>query len=75
MLDLVHDGRRVASIEPRGLWIIGTNGRLDLTRDDERYLITDEAEIFAHPSWRIAPFSNRRQLKRLDRDELLSLLA
>ena len=75
MLDLVRGGRRVAGIEPRGLWIVGTNGRLDLTRDDERYLITDAAEIFARPSWRIAPFSNRRQLKHLDRDELLSVLS
>jgi hypothetical protein len=75
ILDLVHDGHRVASIEPRGLWIIGTNGRLNLTREDQLYFITDEAEIFAQPSWRISPISDRRQLKRLDRDELLSLLS
>jgi hypothetical protein len=74
ILDLVHGGRLAASIEPRGLWIIGTNGRLDLTRGDDRYIITDEAENFGQPAWRISPFSNRLSLRPLDRDALLSIL-
>jgi hypothetical protein len=74
VLDLMKDGQRVASIEPRGLWIIGANGRLDLTRGTDRYVIVDEAENFAQPSWRIAPFSDRRQTQQFGREELISLL-
>ena len=74
ILDLIQDGRRVASIEPRGLWIIGANGRLDFTRNGERYLITDESDNFGSPSWHISAFSNRRQTERFDRGKLLSLL-
>jgi hypothetical protein len=74
VLDLKDGTRRVATIEPRGLWIIGANGRLDFTKGDDHYVITDEAENFAPPSWRISPLSNRRALKPFDRNELIAVL-
>jgi hypothetical protein len=59
------DGRS-GRIEPRVLWIIGANGRLDLFVGANHYLIVDAAENFQPPLWRIAPFSDRRQLRPLD---------
>lgn len=43
-----------ARLEPRGLWIIGTNGRVDLKGGSQRYLIVDMAENFETPDWQAA---------------------
>ena len=48
-----------AKLEPRGLWIIGSNGRIDLKRDGRHYLIVDMAGNFQAPDWQAAP-ANRR---------------
>jgi hypothetical protein len=66
VLELSSDGGRSAHLEPRGLWIVGANGRLDLFVGPQHYVIIDAAENFQAPQWQIAPFSDRRQLKPLD---------
>ncbi len=50
---LGRSGDRV-KFEPRALWIIGGNDRVDLKRKDRRYLIFDRSENFARPNWRSA---------------------
>lgn len=66
ILDLIRDGERVASIEPRVLWMIGANGRLDLICGNGHFLIVDSADVFDPAKWMIAPLSNRRDLKAFD---------
>lgn len=75
ILDILMDGRHVATIEPRGLWIIGANGRLDLVIGQKHYVIVDDAENFDPPHWRIAPLDDRRKLDDLDEAKLRSVLA
>ena len=48
-----------ARLEPRGLWIIGSNGRVDLKRPGRRYVIVDMAENFQAPDWQAAPAERR----------------
>ena len=48
-----------AKLEPRGLWIIGGNGRIDLKRNGRRYLIVDMAGNFEAPDWKVAPAERR----------------
>ncbi len=50
-LDLVGEGDKIARVAPRGLWIVGTNGRVDLKYGDRHYLIVDTAERFENPKW------------------------
>ena len=45
-LDLVREGNRVAKVTPRGLWIAGTNGRVDLKYGYQRYLIVDMTDRY-----------------------------
>jgi uncharacterized DUF497 family protein len=73
-LNLLNKGKIAGSIEPRGLWIIGANGRLDFSRGRERNVIVDTAESFAAPQWYIAPLTRRQELQPLDREAFLSLL-
>ena len=68
------DGRS-ATLEPRGLWIIGFNGRVDLFVDRKHYLIVDTAKNFAIPKWRIADFAQRDNIEDLDRNSFLAALA
>lgn len=74
VLDLERSGKPEGYIEPRGLWIIGTSGRLDLVRPSRHYIIIDSAKNFAAPRWRIASLAERRDLKPLDRTRLRSIL-
>lgn len=74
VLELFYQGTPSARIEPRGLWIIGANGRLDLIRGSQHYIIIDEAENFGTPDWQIAPLSNRRKLEKLNRQTLNAAL-
>ncbi len=74
MLQLLHDGKPSAQIEPRGLWIIGANGRLDLFSGPRHYVIIDSAENFEPPDWRIAPLSDRQKLQPLNRNTFVSAL-
>jgi hypothetical protein len=74
VLELSYRGKPSARLEPRGLWIIGANGRLDLFRGDNHYIIVDAAENFGTPEWHIAPLSDRRNLQRLTAQTLASAL-
>lgn len=50
---------RSAALEPRGLWIIGTNGRVDMKCDGRHYLIVDVSGNFDPPRWEAASMERR----------------
>ncbi len=58
-LSLAHESGAIASLMPRGLWVIGANGRLDLTADGQRFLVLDLADAFACPIWQVCPAQDR----------------
>jgi len=74
VLRLLYQGTPSGRIEPRGLWIVGENGRLDFFRGSDHYLIIDIAENFASPDWRIARFTDQRNFQRLARDTFNAVL-
>ena len=59
---LGSDAGRSAMLEPRGLWIIGTNGRVDMKSGGRHYLLVDVSGNFEAPQWEAA-----RLERRLDR--------
>ena len=56
---LANGSGKSAVLEPRGLWIIGGNGRVDMKCDNHHYLIVDMAESFEEPDWRAASAEHR----------------
>ena len=58
-LALLRKGVEVARIEPRYLWIIGSNGRVDVTGSVGHYVLNDRSEFFEEPSWHVADFEAR----------------
>ena len=75
VLSLEKDGTKQGRVEPRGLWIVGNNGRIDLILSDRHYLIIDRAESFEPPDWQVASILARRDQKPLSRQILLDILA
>jgi hypothetical protein len=75
ILELTSDKGSTAYLEPRALWIVGTNGRVDLYSGDKHHVIIDLSKAFAKPNWQISDFNDRRESGRLDRRKLASALA
>ena len=46
--------------KPKGLWVIGANGRIDLYTRKGAFIIVDLAERGASPRWTIFRASNKR---------------
>ena len=64
---LSNGSGKSARLEPRGLWIIGSNGRVDMKCGNLHYLIVDMAESFEAPDWRAA--SAEQRLERVSLTE------
>lgn len=52
-LDIFYNKRVVLAIKPKGLWIIGANGRVDIISAKGSYMIVDFADNFRTPQWQI----------------------
>jgi len=74
ILNISHDGADAGRIEPRGLWIIGANGRLDFFGRTDQYVIVDTAENFAPPLWHIARLADRNNLQPFTKENFVKAL-
>jgi uncharacterized DUF497 family protein len=63
-----------AQLQPRGLWIVGTNGRLDLLTGHNQFMIIDQAATFSEPNWKIARLDKRNQFDALTRETFAAAL-
>jgi hypothetical protein len=75
ILDVFKGPERVATIEPRVLWIIGANGRLDLRKDASHFLIFDFAKLFEQPRWEVTRFDDRRHQVAFNAASFRNILA
>ena len=73
VLRLDRDGA-YALFKPKGLWVIGANGRVDLYTSKGVYVIVDRADRDAPPQWTIFRASEKRD-GDLFVPELISRLA
>lgn len=74
ILNVSCKGDSVATLTPRGLWIIGANGRLDLFTQQSHFVVVDRAMNFQTPDWEIAPGEMRRAARPLTRESWLAAL-
>ena len=73
-LELRSQSGHCARLEPRALWIIGSNGRVDLKHAGSRYLIVDQAKNLEEPDWQVVNAQDRWELEPLTRDWLQRIL-
>lgn len=50
-----------ALFKPKGLWVIGANGRIDLYTSKGAYVLVDLADYGASPRWTIFRTSDKRE--------------
>ncbi|MFA6597060.1 MAG: hypothetical protein WCS69_04995 [Ignavibacteriaceae bacterium] len=51
--DIYKDNKIVLTLKPKGLWIVGANGRIDLLSTKGNYMLVDFAEQFESPHWQL----------------------
>jgi hypothetical protein len=73
VLDIILGEQVLASFVPRGLWLIGAWGRVDIiTKDKTSILVViKQADEF---EWRLVSAGDRRPTRRFDRAALLELM-
>lgn len=50
-----------ALFKPKGLWVIGANGRVDLYTPKGAFILVDQADAFRAPEWRLFRASEKRE--------------
>jgi len=74
VLDVIDADEVVASFVPRGLWLIGSWGRIDvITRNGTRVLLAVGGP--KNLEWRLVSPEDRRRMIPFDKDALLTLVA
>lgn len=73
VLDILDAEQAVATFVPRGIWVIGARGRVDLITRDRTYMLLASGED-AGFMWLLALSSDRRQTTPFDRQTLMRLL-
>ena len=61
--------------EPRGLWVIGANGRVDFEYKGELYYIYDSADNFQQPEWKVVNPMYWQQRDLLNKEWMHHLLS
>ena len=74
MLELFNQTGDKVKLEPRGLWIIGGNGRIDMKRYGQHYFIVDFAENFEQPDWRVIHAEHRSEHENVTQEWLTRIL-
>lgn len=65
VLRLSNREQQIGKFVPHGLWVIGTNGRVNMFTASERFVIIDRSEYGIPARWEIAP-----SLRRLETEPL-----
>jgi hypothetical protein len=73
VLDVLSGEEPVASFVPRGLWIIGANGRIDIITSSGFRFLTDQGRNGA-PNWVVIDSQDRRKAKELNEHSFQSIL-
>lgn len=72
--DVLKGKKIVLSFKPKGLWMIGANGRLDILTRNGSYILIDTAEQFESPNWKIYSSIDRVNGKSFNEKELFNIL-
>jgi|DEB19_MinimDraft_2_1074335.scaffolds.fasta_scaffold42171_1 hypothetical protein len=74
-LDIYRSGLLILTLKPKGLWMIGANGRIDILTNHGSYILVDLAEQFNSPEWKYVDINRRSIRKEFNREILLQLLS
>ena len=64
----------VTSLKPKGLWVIGANGRVDLISKSKLIMLLDLADQFQPAEWHIVYSKNWHKRSPLNKQNLITVL-
>ncbi|MFH1035830.1 MAG: hypothetical protein V1806_15090 [Pseudomonadota bacterium] len=75
-MTITHNSERVLYFEPKGLWVIGANGRVDVFGKESTWVLVDISDRFASETkWKVTEPSDRRTMKDFDKSSFLEMLS
>jgi hypothetical protein len=74
VLDILRGDQVVVSFVPRGLWLIGAWGRVDMIAPDRTEMLIAIRREDGKFEWRLTSSNNRRQTAPFDRNALLAIV-
>jgi hypothetical protein len=73
--EILRGTDRVMRVQPKGLWVIGANGRVDLITKHASYILVDESEPSSGAAnWNYYASTSQRIATQLDQAHFVSLL-
>ena len=73
--DIFEGNTRIMRVQPKGLWIIGANGRVDLITPKSSYIVVDKSSPEeSESSWHFYSPDNKRKSTALDESSFRRLL-
>jgi hypothetical protein len=72
--DILKGNKIVLSLKPKGLWMIGANGRVDIISTVGNYILIDVANQFETPNWQLFKANDRQNGKPFNQTELFNLI-
>lgn len=75
VLKIVKGQESVLTFKPKGLWVIGANGRVDVLCSDSSFMLVDMAEPFSGTDWRLVPPLAMGKYLKLTKQVILTLLS
>ncbi len=72
--DIKKEKKTILVVKPFGLWIMGTNGRIDLLSEKGNYIIVDNAEQFRPPQWTLFLINDRKKGIKFNKDNFFKLI-
>lgn len=73
--NLYRAKRLVLSFKPKGLWIIGANGRVDILSPSGSYTLIDKAEQFQPSQWTLYTTQDKRKGIPFNQQTFLSIIS
>lgn len=71
---VLQRGGSSVRLEPRALWIMGANGRIDMVAPSGHAVIIDHADLYEPARWTIAPFRDQLDQRSLTRESFIGTL-
>jgi len=71
ILDIYKKKKLIAAIRPKGLWVVGANGRIDILTHSGSYIVVDTAEKLKKPKWQVFLLLDKRSGKKMMRKWIL----
>jgi len=72
--DILKGKKFVLSFKPKGLWMIGANGRIDIISRAGNYILIDTSDQFGTPNWHIFRADDRQNGRPFNQAELFNLI-